>query len=255
MKTKKIWDKNSKEYKEFRERCNKTNRKYYSKPEVRERKKVYAKKYRLDNKEKISEYGKRLRARPEYKERIKKWSEDNKEHLRKYKQRPESKKKKSLIDKKYRKKKREDPDYILVERARQKKFREENKDIVKDYKRKYYSSKKGIINATYHNHRRMSLIRDSPTDMTNEKVKRIFNRDKVCVYCRSNKKLELDHIVPLKKGGTCMFNNFVLACEKCNRSKSARDVFYWCKLQSIKVPQIVLDCLRKKNEHLNSNSY
>ena len=256
MKTKKIWDKNSREYKEFRRKANERNKKYYSKPEVKERRKVYTKKYRSDNKEKISKYGKRLRATPEYQTRVKKWREDNKEHLRKYKQTPEYKIKKRQLDKKYYHRKRKDKDYVNSERERLKKFREDNPEKVGNYNKKYYKSPKGIVSYTNHNHRRLALINNSPTDMTNEKVKRIFNRDKVCVYCRSNINLELDHIIPLVKGGTCMFNNFVLACGKCNRSKSARDVFYWCKLQSIKVPQIVLDCLRKqKNEDLNSNSY
>jgi hypothetical protein len=55
--------------------------------------------------------------------------------------------------------------------------------------------------------------------------------------------LEIDHVVPLDKGGSCMFNNLVIACAKCNRSKSGRDVIYWCKLEGIEVPKIVLEIL------------
>lgn len=75
----------------------------------------------------------------------------------------------------------------------------------------------------------------------------MFERDKVCVYCRSSRKLELDHIVSLKKGGSCMFNNFVIACKKCNTSKNARDVFYWCKLKKIEVPEIVIKLLKEQS--------
>ena len=61
-----------------------------------------------------------------------------------------------------------------------------------------------------------------------------------------NIKLELDHIIPLDKGGSCMFNNFVIACARCNRSKSGRDVFFWCNLQGIGIPKIVLELLEKQ---------
>ena len=44
------------EYKEFRRKRNLANKKYYSKPEVKEKIKIYKKKHDLDNKEKISEY-------------------------------------------------------------------------------------------------------------------------------------------------------------------------------------------------------
>jgi len=43
-----------------------------------------------------------------------------------------------------------------------------------------------------------------------------------------------------------MSNNFVLACAKCNRSKHGRDVFFWCKLQEIEVPNIVLELLKEQ---------
>ena len=92
----------------------------------------------------------------------------------------------------------------------------------------------------------MAIRKDRPTDLTREKIKEIFERDKVCVYCGSNIKLELDHVISLDKGGTCLSNNIVLACAKCNRSKSGRDVFYWCNLEGIEVPLIVLELLEKQ---------
>ena len=228
------------EYVEFRRKRNEANKKYYSKPEVRERKRIYAERYRVENKEKISKYGKELRARPEYKERIKKWGELNKEHIRKYRQTSKYRARKKLHDKKYSKKNKERIN------KNHRKWRKKNLGKIKKYNQKYYHSPKGIVNYTHHNHRRISLIKERPFDLSSEKIKQIFERDKVCVYCGGDRKLELDHIIPLKLGGNSLFNNFVLACEKCNRSKSGRDVFYWCKLQGIKVPEIVLELLDKQ---------
>ncbi|MFW6129603.1 MAG: HNH endonuclease [Atribacterota bacterium] len=80
-------------------------------------------------------------------------------------------------------------------------------------------------------------------------MKIIIERDKNCVYCGNEDKLELDHIVPLKKGGNSLFNNFVLSCDSCNRSKSGKDVFKWCKEQEIEVPKIIIDLLNEQKKN------
>ncbi len=237
------------EYIEFRKKRNEANKRYYSKPEVRKKKNIYSKKYRVENKEKISEYGEKLRARPEYKERIKKWAEENKEHIREYRSSPENKIKKAISDKKYREKRKltEGKYWMNPEtRSRHKKWYEENREHLKDLRKAYYESERGRLSVQNCNHRRLALKKQRKTDLTRKKIREIFERDKVCVYCNSSDKKELDHIISLAKGGSCMSNNFVLACAKCNRSKSDRDVFYWCKLQGIKVPDIVIELLKSQ---------
>ena len=55
------------------------------------------------------------------------------------------------------------------------------------------------------------------------KVKQsVWRRDNGrCVECKSNEKLEYDHIIPVSKGGSNTERNIQLLCEKCNRKKSA----------------------------------
>ncbi len=49
----------------------------------------------------------------------------------------------------------------------------------------------------------------------------VWNRDHgKCVNCKSNEKLEFDHIIPISKGGSNTARNLQLLCEKCNRQKS-----------------------------------
>lgn len=45
-----------------------------------------------------------------------------------------------------------------------------------------------------------------------------------CLYChaRLSEGYEIDHVVPLSKGGTHWPSNIALACRPCNRSKHAR---------------------------------
>lgn len=53
----------------------------------------------------------------------------------------------------------------------------------------------------------------------------IFKRDGfVCQYCGNHPPsvlLEIDHIIPVSKGGKSETENYVTACEKCNRGKAA----------------------------------
>jgi 5-methylcytosine-specific restriction endonuclease McrA len=234
------------EYIEFRKRRNEANKKYYSKPDVKAKKKAYKQVYDKENKDKIREWRKEHYSKPEVKERISKWRAENKEHL-------------SLTGKEWRLKNKEykamkDREYQQKNRVKIQKnhlaWTKRNLEIVRKYNQKYYTSPKGIINYTHHNHRRLAIIKERPTDLTSDKILEIINRDKVCVYCGSNIRLELDHIIPLVRGGSCMFNNFVLACKKCNCCKNGRDVFEWCKIQGIEVPEIVIKLL--KEQELNS---
>lgn len=51
----------------------------------------------------------------------------------------------------------------------------------------------------------------------------VLRRDNhTCQYCGSNKRLTLDHVIPLSRGGQHTWNNVVTACERCNQHKSDR---------------------------------
>lgn len=52
-------------------------------------------------------------------------------------------------------------------------------------------------------------------------TKRVFERDSyTCSYClQKGGELEVDHIIPLSKGGTNALSNLTTSCRKCNRQK------------------------------------
>jgi len=56
----------------------------------------------------------------------------------------------------------------------------------------------------------------------------VFERDgHACRYCGSRRDLEGDHILPLCRGGSNLFQNVATACEPCNRAKGKRTLSEW----------------------------
>ena len=49
----------------------------------------------------------------------------------------------------------------------------------------------------------------------------------LCVYCNKRKKLNLDHIEPLARGGAHDIENVVPACKSCNSSKCDTPLLLW----------------------------
>lgn len=43
-----------------------------------------------------------------------------------------------------------------------------------------------------------------------------------CVYCGSKDNLQIDHIIPVSKGGATVLGNLETLCESCNSEKGAK---------------------------------
>lgn len=53
-----------------------------------------------------------------------------------------------------------------------------------------------------------------------------------CAYCGSSGDLQIEHVVPISKGGEHHLGNIVPACQGCNLSKRSADVETWYRSQS-----------------------
>lgn len=57
---------------------------------------------------------------------------------------------------------------------------------------------------------------------------RVLNRHgNRCAYCGDSGPMEMDHVVPISRGGRHALANIVPACPPCNRSKQARFLAEW----------------------------
>ena len=80
--------------------------------------------------------------------------------------------------------------------------------------------------------RRRKARRATPFPLSSkQKDDRIALFDNQCAYCGDNKKITVDHVVPLSKSGLDAANNIVPACTCCNSSKCAKPVEEWYKAQ------------------------
>lgn len=68
-------------------------------------------------------------------------------------------------------------------------------------------------------------IKQQRKRLTAAAKEKIFIRDKYeCQYCGSKEDLEIDHIVPLSKGGNNEDYNLITACHKCNQLKNDKSL-------------------------------
>lgn len=205
-----------------------------------------------------------LKTKKEYQ---KEWSKKNREKCRGYSKNNYKKNREKILkrQKEYREKNKDRVKKI------EKKYRLNNKDKIKrkdkerhlknrekilKREKEYRKTPKGKLVIKAGSHRRRANLKYKLGNITAKQIKKIFERDKVCVYnapiCLVDKKLQLDHIVPIfNDNGNSTFYNYVVACRSCNFSKGNKNVFIWCKEQGIEVPEIVEELLIKQIKYLN----
>lgn len=55
-----------------------------------------------------------------------------------------------------------------------------------------------------------------------------------CHYCGSKENMQIDHVVPVAKGGGDTIDNLVPCCRSCNSSKQDKDLKSWLKINNKK---------------------
>ena len=78
--------------------------------------------------------------------------------------------------------------------------------------------------------RRSNLRRRAEGGITEEVRQFILDSySSKCVYCGEEGKMEIDHIIPVSKGGTNHIDNLAPACRSCNASKNDRLLEEWVR--------------------------
>ncbi len=99
-----------------------------------------------------------------------------------------------------------------------------NKDKIKAR----YTSPRGRMLRRINQARRNGRIANAPSDLTPEAWLGVLDRfDHRCAYC-GDPWQEIDHIIPVSKGGGLVIGNVVPACKSCNVAKNARSIYDFC---------------------------
>ena len=121
----------------------------------------------------------------------------------------------------------ERPEVAAKSRAATKRWREENQEYVREKERDYREAnpEKIIANAEK---RRARLMAAEGEFTGHDVIALIKAHGRICFYCGDRlKKFQVDHFIPLSRGGTNWPSNLVIACRPCNLSKAAKMPWEW----------------------------
>lgn len=110
----------------------------------------------------------------------------------------------------------------------QHKYRIENKERMKLYFREYSKRHRAEFPEKYNLSklkRRAALNKNGIYRVLPTEIKNLYSQN--CFYCGNNSHIEIDHIIPVSRGGRHSVGNLVAACRSCNRSKGARTIMEW----------------------------
>lgn len=110
--------------------------------------------------------------------------------------------------------------YIAQERASY----ERNKEQKRAYNREYI--KNNLEKARVRNQRRRALLLNSKAfRVTVKELKKITNSP--CCFCEANAPSDIDHIIPLSRGGNHTIGNLQPLCDNCNSTKYNKTIMEW----------------------------
>ena len=108
-------------------------------------------------------------------------------------------------------------------------YRQANRELLAERSRSYQIANKELIaerraahpeNSAKHRHKRRALKAGNGVFLVSTKeLKRI--KSSPCVHCGAPGPSQIDHVVPIAKGGTHGIGNLMPLCQRCNGSKGA----------------------------------
>jgi len=111
-------------------------------------------------------------------------------------------------------------------RAAARQWKRDNADRVKEYFIEWSKSHRDLRNLVGHV-RRARLQSSAHARVTLSEWQRVFEEYRgICAYCPRTA-TEIDHIIPIARGGAHVAGNLVPACKSCNSSKGARSPLQW----------------------------
>lgn len=102
--------------------------------------------------------------------------------------------------------------------------RNKNIEKAREYDRKYRQANPEKVKAAV-NRRRTKRLNNGVFTVLEKEITKLYKSS--CIYCGSLDSIEMDHVIPISRGGRHSIGNLVPACQKCNRNKSDKYLSEW----------------------------
>lgn len=220
--------------------CNREDGDKYRK-ENGEKEKERLQKYYIENKNKVDERNKKynLNNSEKVKERQKKYTEKNVELIKEYRKKYKKENNEKIIEssKRYYIGNKEQINEVhkiyksnnkeeISERG--KIYRGKNIEVIRESSKIYKSENKEKGNVlTQKRNARKLLLPSTFTAEQWEETKIYFNQK--CCYCGRELPLQMEHFIPVSKGGGYVKSNIICSCGRCNQSKNDSEFNLWYK--------------------------
>ena len=109
---------------------------------------------------------------------------------------------------------------------RKKKYHIDNKERMELKQKIYKKTESAKISIKNTRMKRRTITKTG--DVTTQQLQELYENSKFCYWCNTNlknKKIHLDHYIPLSKGGEHTLSNLVVSCPHCNHTKSNKDPY------------------------------
>ncbi|MFH1685521.1 MAG: HNH endonuclease [Candidatus Micrarchaeota archaeon] len=113
-------------------------------------------------------------------------------------------------------------------------YYKKNKDILLAKGREYAKTPRGKEINLIKCSKRRARQSGATSHFSAKDFRRLQGIYPVCVYCGKKNELQVEHVVPLDKGGRNDVTNLVIACKSCNSSKRNETPEDWFKRRAKK---------------------
>ena len=127
---------------------------------------------------------------------------------------------KQCVKEKYSKWRNKNLEYDL---KRKRDWRQNNLEYDKQRKAKWSAENLDKRRMSYH--KRNIRLKENVFYISDKEIKRLLSSP--CFYCGSLNHIQIDHVIPVSKGGRHSIGNIVPACRSCNASKCDKYLVAW----------------------------